>query len=121
MRRLITDPASGAMVDRGATRYTVSTALAGWIAARDVRCRFPGCTRHGSAASCDVDHATDFRRGGLTTVANTGLLCRRHHNAKTHGDWRIEKSQPDGSCVFVSPTGRQYEHRPVPLAVDVLE
>ena len=113
-RRLVTDPATGALVDRGARAYAASPALSSWIAARDVTCRFPGCTRR--AVACDVDHVVDHADGGPTTVANTGALCRRHHNRKTFGGWRIENSQPDGSCIFVSPAGRRYEHAPVELA-----
>ena len=113
-RRLVTDPATGALVDRGALRYPISTSLGAWIAARDVTCRFPGCARR--AARCDVDHATDFAVDGPTTVANTGALCRRHHNRKTHAGWTITDSQPDGSCTFTSPAGRRYRHYPVDLA-----
>jgi hypothetical protein len=113
-RRLVCDPLTGALIDRGARTYAVNDDLAAWITARDQTCRFPGCTRR--ARSCDVDHATDFHSGGgQTTIANTGALCRRHHNAKTHSGWRIENPRPDGSCEFVSPTGRRYWHQPEPL------
>jgi hypothetical protein len=112
-RRLICDPLTGALIDRGARTYAVNDDLAAWITARDQTCRFPGCTRR--ARSCDVDHATDFHSGGETTVANLGALCRRHHNAKTHAGWRIENPRPDGSCEFISPTGRRYWHQPEPL------
>lgn len=111
IRRLITDPASGSLVDRGADRYPITASLRAWITARDVICRFPGCARR--AARCDVDHATDFADGGPTNVANTGALCRRHHNRKTHAGWEIGDSQQDGSCTFTSPSGRRYQHHPV--------
>jgi hypothetical protein len=114
-RRLVCDPLTGALVDRGAKAYAINADLAAWITARDVTCRFPGCTRR--ARSCDVDHATDFADGGATTVANLGALCRRHHNAKTHAGWRIEDPQPDGSCEFISPLGRRYRHIPEPLTL----
>jgi hypothetical protein len=113
LRRLVTDPPTGALIDRGAHRYPISGSLAAWITARDVTCRFPGCTRR--AARCDVDHAEDFTDGGPTTVANTGALCRRHHNRKTHAGWQITDSRPDGSCTFTSPAGRRYRHSPVDL------
>lgn len=114
MRRLVTDPATGALVDRGAHRYPISDSLAAWITARDVTCRLPGCRR--PAARCDVDHADDFADGGRTTIGNTGSMCRRHHNGKTFGGWLIIDSQPDGSCIFISPAGRRYRHYPVELA-----
>lgn len=113
-RRLVTDPATGALVDRGARAYAVTDELRAWLVARDQVCAHPGCTR--PAVRCDIDHAVDHADGGLTTVANTRPLCRRHHNAKTHGRWRIEDSRADGSCTFVSPAGRRYAHRPVALA-----
>lgn len=111
LRRLITDPITGALVDRGAHSYVPSPELVAWLAARDEGCRFPGCPAR--ACRCDVDHARNFAAGGSTTIAETGLLCRRHHNGKTHGGWRIEESHADGSCVFVSPDGSRHRHRPV--------
>jgi hypothetical protein len=112
-RRLVSDPFTGALIDRGATSYPVSASLAAWIIDRDITCRFPGCTR--AADHCDVDHVVDFADGGRTTTANTGALCRRHHNRKTHGDWTVSQPRADGSCTFTSPTGREYEHSPVEL------
>lgn len=114
LRRLITDPVTGALIDRGAHSYSPSRALIAWLCARDGGCRFPGCAAR--AAICDVDHAEDYATGGQTTVANTGLLCRRHHNGKTHGGWRIIDSAADGSCTFIAPDGTRYRHRPAPLA-----
>jgi hypothetical protein len=35
------------------------------------------------------------------------LLCRRHHRMKTHGGWSLE-SNPDGSCLWKSPVGKQF-------------
>ena len=113
LRRLLIDPTSGALVDRGASTYTPNTDLVAWLATRDVTCRFPSCTA--KAARCDIDHATDFEAGGLTTVANTGLLCRRHHNRKTHAGWTITDTSPDGSCEFISPHGQRHRHFPTPL------
>jgi len=113
LRRLLVDPATGAMIDRGAATYSPNRDLIAWLAARDRTCRFPGCTS--LPARCDVDHATDFDQGARTTIANTGLLCRRHHNRKTHGGWRIENSQPDGSCTFVDPDGLRHRHLATPL------
>ncbi len=112
-RRLVCDRLTGALVDRGANTYRATAALRAWLVARDRHCTHPGCTR--PAWVCDVDHATDFRDGGKTTITDTRLLCRRHHNGKTHGGWQITDTQPDGSCVFISPTGRHYRHAPARL------
>lgn len=113
LRRLITDPITGALVDRGSRSYVARADLTAWLIARDGGCRFPGCPAR--AERCDVDHVEDFADGGPTSVTNTGLLCRRHHNGKTHGGWRIEQPRADGSCVFVSPDGTRHQHRPPPI------
>lgn len=113
LRRLITDPITGALIDRGAKTYAASPSLTQWLVARDRTCRFPGCVRR--AARCDVDHAVDFADGGSTTIGNAGMLCRRHHNLKTHSGWQISDSGPDGYCTFTSPAGRAYRHAPVEL------
>ena len=113
MRRLLTDPVTGHLLDRGRTTYAVTGALRDFLVARDVTCRHPGCTR--PAARCQVDHAVEWSDGGPTDTANTGLLCIRHHQLKTHGGWQIIESRPDGSCTWRSPTGRIYNVDPPPL------
>ncbi|HZY28304.1 MAG TPA: DUF222 domain-containing protein, partial [Jiangellaceae bacterium] len=55
-RRLLTDPASGAVLHVGRTRYTPPADLADHVIGRDQTCRFPTCTR--PAAGCDLDHTT---------------------------------------------------------------
>lgn len=112
-RRLVTDPATGALVDRGARSYRATAALRAWLEARDQRCTHPGCTR--PARRCDVDHAVDFHEGGPTTRANARLRCRRHHNAKTHGNWQVHGAADDGSYDLISPAGRHYRHAPEPV------
>jgi len=116
LRRLLTDPVTGHLIDRGRTTYAVSGALRDFLAARDITCRHPGCTR--PAARCQVDHAVEWADGGSTDTANTGLLCMRHHQLKTHGGWRILESRTDGSCTWQSPGGRTYDVDPPPLVND---
>jgi hypothetical protein len=110
MRRLVTDPLTGRLLDYGRRTYDVPQALREFIVARDRTCRFPGCRR--SAARSQVDHAIAWDDGGTTSPANLGALCVRHHQLKTHGGWDITSSDADGSCVWRSPHGRQYEHSP---------
>jgi hypothetical protein len=112
-RRIITDPATGELLDYGRQTYAVPQRLRQYIAARDQTCRFPGC---GTAASrCEIDHAIPWSRGGATDRGNLGALCTRHHQMKTHGGWRLTDSHPDGGCTWISPQGREYEHRPSPV------
>lgn len=113
MRRLVTDPLTGHLLDLGRRSYEVSDALRAFLVARDATCRFPGCGR--KASRCQVDHAEAWDDGGATSVDNLGMLCTRHHQLKTHGGWRLTESRGDGSCVWKSPAARRYERRAAPV------
>ncbi len=110
LRSLVTDPGTGRVVGVGRRRYEVTGPLRRLIVARDRTCRFPGCSRR--ASLCQIDHAEAWEDGGRTDVDNLGTLCVRHHQMKTHGGWRIAGSRADGSCTWVSPSGRRYEWEP---------
>jgi Domain of unknown function (DUF222)/HNH endonuclease len=113
MRRLVVDPCSGHLLDVGRRTYEVPRRLREYIAMRDRRCRFPGCGRR--ADRCQVDHAIAWDDGGATSPDNLGALCVRHHQLKTFGGWDVVDSRADGSCTWVSPRGRRYDHHPPPL------
>ena len=107
-----------AVTDQEALRYQPSAALERWIRCRDLTCRFPGCDR--KAWICDVDHTTPFNHadpasGGLTVPWDLACYCREHHRLKTFhggpGGWRDEQL-PDGTIVWISPTGREYRSTP---------
>jgi hypothetical protein len=115
LRRLVTDPMTGHLLDRGRSTYRVSDTLRAYLATRDATCRHPGCTR--PASGCQVDHAVPWDDGGATTRANTGLLCIRHHQLKTHAGWQILESRDDGSAVWRSPAGRLHEVDPPSVLV----
>ena len=66
-------------------------------------CVFPHCGRRGA----DHDHIDPRSRGGPTSDANIGLLCRRHHRLKTHGGWSYEKVDAT-TFVWRSPGGMRY-------------
>jgi Domain of unknown function (DUF222) len=101
-RRILTDPAFGAVLDVGRERYTPPADLADHVIARDQTCRFPTCTR--PADGCDLDHTTPWERGGTTSASNLGPLHRGHHNDKTHHGWRLDQPEP-GRYVWTAPTG----------------
>ena len=65
------------VLDVGRTRRLVPPAirLAAWL--RDAGCTYPLCTI--PAQWCDAHHAVPWWRGGETSLANTALLCGRHH------------------------------------------
>lgn len=113
-RRFITEPTTGALLDFGRETYEPPQPLVDFLLARDRTCRFPGC--RAPARLSDLDHAQSWETGGTTSAQNLGALCRRHHQLKTHGGWKLE-SASDGSCIWTSPHGKRY---PVP-ARDIQE
>ena len=78
--------------------------------ARDRRCRFPGCNTR--ASECDIDHNIPAPQGD-TSATNCCCLCRRHHRLKTFAGWTVQL-QPDGTCLWTSPGGRQFVSDPPP-------
>lgn len=105
-RRFVVDPVTGSLLDLGRETYEPPQALRDFLLARDRVCRFPGCRRPGHMT--DIDHSQSWESGGVTSAANLGLLCRRHHRMKTHGGWKIE-SNADGSCTWTSPQGKVHK------------
>ena len=90
--------------------YRPSAKLERFVRARDLTCRFPGCSA--PAESCDIDHVIPYPLGP-THPSNLACLCRKHHLLKTFwtGDWEL-KLRPDGAAVWTSPTGRVYTTHP---------
>ncbi len=114
MRRLVTDPLTGHLLDIGRRSYAIPDRLREYVQARDVTCRFPGCRRR--ATTCQIDHARPWDDNGETSRQNLGALCVRHHQLKTHAGWTITTSQADGTCTWTSPQGRHYDHPPEQIA-----
>jgi hypothetical protein len=110
IRRMLTDPETGALVHLGNERYRLTEPLEELIEARDVTCRWPGCER--AAERCDKDHSIPYPEGS-TCPENLLCLCRFHHMLKTFGDWHVEL-KPDGTYEVTGPTGRDYSTKPTP-------
>ncbi len=72
------------------------------LEARDQHCVFSGCDRRPSW--CDGHHLVWWTRGGPTTLANLGLLCRAHHRLVHEGGWTLERR--DGRFKAIPPTRR---------------
>jgi len=104
--RWTTDPGTRQVIDRGARTYRPSERMRAFLVARDRGCGFVGCNR--PADDCDCDHVVTFRRNGHTITINLGPLCRQHHNAKTHGRWRLHYDADTGTKTWTSPLGRRY-------------
>jgi hypothetical protein len=106
LRRLVLDPLTGHLLDRGRSCYVPTGALRAFIVSRDRTCRFPGCRRR--AGACEIDHVESWRVGGRTDRDNLQALCTRHHLLKTHLGWSTVRREGGGS-VWTSPQGRRHE------------
>jgi len=105
--RVLTDPLSGAVL--AVDRYRPNAGLRRYLAARDTRCRFPGCGI--PAAFLDLDHTEDAAQGGMTSSTNLAGLCRRHHVLKHHSRWTV-RQLGRGVLEWTSPTGRVHRDDP---------
>jgi hypothetical protein len=97
----------GSVLDVGRKTRTVPTPIRRALAARDARCRFPGCT----ARRCDAHHITHWVDGGPTSLDNLMLVCRRHHTLLHEGGIAVERNAL-GGFTFVRPDGRVIEVAP---------
>ena len=89
-------------------RYRPSAKLAEFVRCRDLTCRFPGCDR--PAQACDLDHTVPYP-AGPTHPSDLKCLCRFHHLLKTFHGW-TDHQYPDGTVVWVAPTGHTYITKP---------
>ena len=85
--------------------YTPSKALADFVRARDLTCRWPGCDQ--PAINCQLDHTIPHAQGGPTHAGNLKCYCPTHHLLKTFWGWR-EKQLSDGTLILASPAGQTY-------------
>ncbi|MFC7406790.1 HNH endonuclease signature motif containing protein [Georgenia alba] len=104
-RRLLTDPATGTVLDVGRTRYRPPAGLAEHVRLRDRTCHRPGCTV--DAEHCELDHTIARSAHGATAAANLGPLCGRDHALKTVGAMRVTQPTP-GLFQWVTPSGHTY-------------
>jgi Domain of unknown function (DUF222)/HNH endonuclease len=93
--------ADGRVLAVGRRTRAISPALRRALEHRDGGCRFPGCGRR----LCDAHHVEPWADGGATSLANTLLLCRRHHRAVHEEGFSMELA-PDGDARFYRPDGR---------------
>jgi hypothetical protein len=108
-RRIVTDPTTGHLLDYGTQVYRPPRNLAEFVMTRDGVCIFPTCNQ--PAYRCDLEHCMPFDRGGPTCPGNTAVVCRRHHNGKTHGPFRYRMNS-DGGFTWTDDTGHDYTSRP---------
>ncbi len=114
LTQLICDPATGALLDYGRTRYRPPGMLRDFVHTRDRTCVTPGC--RAPAARTDIDHITPYKPGqsvdGATDVDNLASLCRHHHRAKDGGGSRLRHHSRTGNWTWTTALGRTYT-RPV--------
>ena len=107
VRRVVMAGASEPL-DVGRQTRVISPALRRAVILRDRHCQVPGCYR--PARWCDVHHIKHWADGGETSLANTTLLCRRHHRMIHLGQFRM--SLEDGRPLFRRPDGSVLERAP---------
>src|SRR6185437_11690823 len=116
-RRILTDPASGTVLDVGTTTYRPPAPLDRHVKMRDGTCRGSGC--NWPARLCELDHTVPFPEGP-TAADNLGALCKRHHLAKGHHSRKLTQLSP-GVFEWTYPTGHTYSVRPEPVALPLVE
>jgi Domain of unknown function (DUF222)/HNH endonuclease len=99
--------ADGHVLDVGRRTRAISPGLRRALEHRDGGCRFPGC----GSRLCDAHHVEPWAAGGATSLANTLLLCRRHHRAVHEEGFSVELA-PDGEARFYRPDGRPLPEAP---------
>ena len=109
-RRLVTDPASGTVVDVGRARYRPPAGLADLVRARDRACVFPTCQT--PAERCDIDHLTAWSQGGTTSLDNLATLCEAHHRLKHTPGWALTRDQASGILSWHTPDKTVYQRHP---------
>jgi hypothetical protein len=106
VRQLIGDSILELIVTEGVDVRTVVTdsrhiarAVRIALEERDRTCCVPGCS---ATDPLEADHwQVDYAEGGATAIDNLALICRYHHDLKTHRGWRLEG--PPGQWHFVGP------------------
>ncbi|WP_370641981.1 DUF222 domain-containing protein [Amycolatopsis sp. TNS106] len=112
LRRIITDPLSGQVLDLGRDRYRPTAGLDEFVRVRDRECRRPGC--HRPAQTCDLDHSLPWQHGGHTADTELIDLCRRDHRLKDEPGWTYQLAS-DGTLTITTPTGHTHTSTPPPL------
>jgi hypothetical protein len=109
LRRLITDPMTGHLLDASPDVYRPKVPLARFVTLRDVTSTGPNSSV--PATEVDHDHTYPFDDGGLTIRGNLGSPNRRWHNAKTNGGWTVTQND-DRTWTWTSPHGLTHTTEP---------
>ncbi|MDE2975723.1 MAG: DUF222 domain-containing protein [Gemmatimonadota bacterium] len=107
-RRMACDAARVAMCHRdgevvsvGRRTRTIPPHIRRALEERDRGCRYPGC----ASRFTEAHHVKHWADGGETSLANTILLCRRHHRLVHEGGTRMALDR-DGKAAFFTRAGQ---------------
>jgi hypothetical protein len=100
------------ILDYGTDVASVPVVLWHAVAARDQRCRFPGCDR--LLAFCEAHHIQPVEHGGPTVITNLALFCSRHHHRLHKPGWTAVL-EPDGTLHITGPDGETRTTHPPAL------
>ncbi len=111
-RRILTDPATGIVLEAATTRHDPPAQVSETLLARHPICNWFCCTR--PARQGDRDHGRKYKDTGTTLLEDLRPYCEYHHLLKDDGKsgWIVE-NLPDGTTRFTTPTGHVYRTRPV--------
>ncbi len=110
IRRLYTDPDTGALRDADTRRRLFAGAVRSHVLLRDRDCRGPWC----DGAIAHVHHVQGWAEGGDTTADNGVGTCARLNLAVEMPGWSTA-SEADGTLRITTPTGREHRSPPPPL------
>jgi Domain of unknown function (DUF222)/HNH endonuclease len=108
--RVVMGPRSEPL-DVGRRTAVVPPAIRRAVVIRDRGCRFPGCDR--PQTWTDAHHVRHWADGGMTSLENLLLLCRRHHRS-VHRPGGFGLRMEDGVAVFRRADGSRLEDRAPP-------
>ena len=100
--RIATDPISGIKLDMDRRTYRPTTAQRDWLILTPGTCARDGCNR--LVLDADLDHQTEWARGGTTNHANLAPLCPADHVTRHRSRMRF-RQRPNRTVEVTSPTG----------------
>lgn len=107
LTRIVFGPKSE-VLDVGRAKRTVTPQQRKAVEARDRVCQFPGCGVYSHKS--EVHHVIHWASGGETSVENSILLCRFHHQHVHMRDIKIKRR--GHKWAFRSPDGELLNDRP---------
>ncbi len=118
-RRLLTDPVTGTLLERGTVTYQPGADLTAFVIARDVTCTFMGCGQPGWR--CELDHREPFDpdrpADEQTTADNLDTRCKHHHEQKTSGGWSVRRVPGSGASEWTDPWGITFTRLAIPITL----